>query len=170
MLGRGNGLETEWRKYTSVNYTTICSSNVLSPGRCKAIIWTNAGILLIGPFETNFSEISIEIYRFSFRKMYLKMSSGNLQPFCLGLSQCVNRISSWRFPVVHILQGLQYDTLFCIPVINHLMAMLRDEESGVLNKVKECPVCYFLPVVVVIWHMFFKMMMMWMPLLISMPI
>ena len=28
------------------------------------IIWTNAGILLIGPLGTNFSEILIEIYIF----------------------------------------------------------------------------------------------------------
>ena len=29
----------------------ICSDNVLSPHRRQAIIWTNAGILLIGPFR-----------------------------------------------------------------------------------------------------------------------
>ena len=34
--------------------------NGLSPGRRQAIIWTNAGILLIGPLGTN-SEILIEI-------------------------------------------------------------------------------------------------------------
>ena len=31
--------------------------NGLSPGRCRAIIWTNAGILLIWPLGTNFNEI-----------------------------------------------------------------------------------------------------------------
>ena len=31
--------------------------NGLSPGRREAIIWTNAGILLIGPLGTNFSKI-----------------------------------------------------------------------------------------------------------------
>ena len=35
------------------------SNNYLSPDRRQAIIWTNAGILLIGPLRTNFSEISI---------------------------------------------------------------------------------------------------------------
>ena len=39
----------------------IGSDNGLSPGRRQAIIWTNAGILLIGPLGTNFSEILIEI-------------------------------------------------------------------------------------------------------------
>ena len=37
--------------------TTIDSDNGLSPDRRKAIIRTNAGILLIGPLGTNFSEI-----------------------------------------------------------------------------------------------------------------
>ena len=35
---------------------------------------------------TNFLEILIEIYIFSFKKMHLKMSSGNWQPFCIGLN------------------------------------------------------------------------------------
>ena len=42
----------------------------------QAIIWTDVGILLIGPLGTNFSEILIEIYTFSFRKMHLKMEDG----------------------------------------------------------------------------------------------
>ena len=41
--------------------TIIGSDNGLSPGRRQAIIWTNAGILLIGPLGTNFPEILIEI-------------------------------------------------------------------------------------------------------------
>ena len=41
--------------------TIIGSDNGLLPGRRQAIIWTNAGILLIGPLETIFSEILIEI-------------------------------------------------------------------------------------------------------------
>ena len=73
--------------YICVNTLTIIGSdNGLSPGRCQAIIWTNAGILLNGPLGTNSSEILIEIYPFSFKKMHLKMSSGKWQPFCLGLS------------------------------------------------------------------------------------
>ena len=46
----------------------IGSDNGLSPGRRQAIIWTNAGILLIGPLGINFSEISIKIYTFSLKK------------------------------------------------------------------------------------------------------
>ena len=66
--------------------TIIGSDNSLSPGRRQAIIWTNAGILLIGPVGTNFSEILIEIYTFSFKKMRLKIPSAKWRPCCLGLN------------------------------------------------------------------------------------
>ena len=68
------------------NLTIIVSDNGLSPGRRQAIIWTNAGILLIGPLGTNFSEILIGIQTFSFKKMHLKMSSAKWRPLCLGLN------------------------------------------------------------------------------------
>ena len=55
--------------------TNMGSDNGLSPGRRQAIIWTNAGILLIGPLGTNFSEILIEIQTFSLKKIRLKMLS-----------------------------------------------------------------------------------------------
>ena len=51
--------------------------------RCQAIIWTNAGMLFIGPSGTKFREMLIEIYTFSFKKMHLRMSSGKWRPFCL---------------------------------------------------------------------------------------
>ena len=62
------------------------SDNGLSPGRRQAIIWTNAGILLIGPLGSNFSEILIGIQTFSSTKMHLKMSSAKWRPFCLSLN------------------------------------------------------------------------------------
>ena len=40
----------------------------------------------IGPLGTNFSETSIKIDTFSFKKMHWKMSSGKLRPFCLGFN------------------------------------------------------------------------------------
>ena len=67
------------------NVTIIGSDNGLSPGRCQAIIWNNAGILFIGPLGTNVSETLIEIHTFSFTKMRLKVSSAKWGPFCLGL-------------------------------------------------------------------------------------
>ena len=66
--------------------TIIGSGNGLSSGLHKAIIWSNAGILLIWSLGTHLSEIYIEIHIFSFMQMHLNMSSGKLQPFCLGLS------------------------------------------------------------------------------------
>ena len=66
--------------------TIIGSDNGLSPGRRQAIIWTNAGILLIGPWGTKFSDILIVFQTVSFKKMHLKMSSAKWRPFCLGLN------------------------------------------------------------------------------------
>ena len=80
---------THWGWVTHIcvgNLTIIGSDNDLSPGRRQAIIWTNAGILLIGPLGINFSEILIEIITFSFYKMLLKVSSAKRRPFCFGLN------------------------------------------------------------------------------------
>ena len=66
--------------------TIIVSDNGLSPGRRQAIIWNNAGILLIGPLGTNFSGILIQIHAFSFKKIRLKMSSAKCCSFLLGLN------------------------------------------------------------------------------------
>ena len=83
---------THWGRVTRIwasKSTIIDSDN----GRRQAINGTNAGILFIGPLRTNFSEILIEIDIFSFRKMYLEMSSGNLHPFHLGLNVLTQNIA-----------------------------------------------------------------------------
>ena len=70
---------THWGRVTHIcvsDLTTIGSDNGLSPGRRQAIIWTNAGILLIRPLGTNSSEILIEIHIFPFKIYILK---GRLQ-------------------------------------------------------------------------------------------
>ena len=85
----GDHTLTHWGRMTHISVskvTIIGSDNGLSPDRRQAIIWTNAGILLIGPLGTNFSEILFEIYTFSFKKMHLKMSSGKWRPSCLGVN------------------------------------------------------------------------------------
>ena len=74
--------------------TSIGSDNGLSPGRRQAIIKTNAGILLIRPLWTNFSEFLVEILIFSFKKMRLKVSSAKRRPFCLGLYELSGRMNS----------------------------------------------------------------------------
>ena len=88
---------THWGRVTHicVSKSTINGSdNGLSPGQRRAIIWTSAGILLIGSLRTNFREILIGIETFSFKKMPLKMLSVKWRPFCLGLNvlmqDCVN--------------------------------------------------------------------------------
>ena len=51
---------THWGWVTHIFVSKLAitgSDNGLSPGRRQAIIWTNAGILLIWPLGTNFSEM-----------------------------------------------------------------------------------------------------------------
>ena len=107
-------LLTHWGRVTHIwvsKLTVIGSDNGLSPGWRQAIIWTNAGILLIRTLGTNFSEILSEIHTFSFKKMHLKMSSGKWRPFCLGLyvlimAWCLFRISS-------------HAKVFLLPAVTH---------------------------------------------------
>ena len=81
---------THWDRMTHICVSEIIiigSDNGLSPGRHKAIIWTNAWILLSEPLGTNFSEILIEIHTFSFNKMHLNMSSEKVSHF-VSASMC----------------------------------------------------------------------------------
>ena len=81
---------THWGRVTHIcvsDLTIIGSDNGLSPGRRQAIIWSNAGILLIRTLGTNFSEILSAIHTFSFKKMHLKMSSAKWRLFRLGLNE-----------------------------------------------------------------------------------
>ena len=85
----GSNELTHWDRVTHVcvsKLTIIGSDNDLSPDRRQAIIWTNAGILLIGPLGTNFSEILIKILTLSFKKMRLQVLSAKRWPFCVGLN------------------------------------------------------------------------------------
>ena len=86
-------LLTHWCRVRHIcvgKLTIIGSDNGLSPERRQAIIWTNAGILLIGPLGTNFSEILIEIQTFSLKKIRLKMSSAK----CCSFRAC--KLSRFR--------------------------------------------------------------------------
>ena len=94
------GCLSHWGRVTHIrvsDLTIISSDNGLSPGRRQAIIRTNAGILLIRPWGTNFSEMLIEIHTFSFKKIHLKMSSGKWRPFCLGLNVLMAAESALRW-------------------------------------------------------------------------
>ena len=75
-----DGLETNdvsWRA-NSHKLPTIGSDNGLSPGHCRAIIWTNVGILLIGPLGTSFREILIRLQKFSFKKIHVHFVSASM--------------------------------------------------------------------------------------------
>ena len=76
---------THWGRVTRISsskLTIICSDNGLSPDRRQAIIWTNAGIVLIGPLiMTFYMKICCT---FSVKKMYFKMFTKG-RPFCLIL-------------------------------------------------------------------------------------
>ena len=68
----------------SVNWVSIGPGNGLSPVRCQAITWTNAGLLSIGPLGTNFSETRIKIQKFSFMKINFNLWSVKWPLFCPG--------------------------------------------------------------------------------------
>ena len=96
---------TYWDRVTHLcgsKITIIGSDNGLSPGRRQAIILTNAGVLLIGPVGTKFSEILIEILTVPFKKMRLKWSSAKWRPFCLGLNVLITISFGFFTPVLKI--------------------------------------------------------------------
>ena len=103
---------THWGRVTHMcvsKLAIIGSDNGLSTDRRRSFIWTNVGILLIWHLGTNFSEITIEIYTFSYKKMHLIMSSGKWRSFRLGLNvltwgrcvsagvKCVSHIFVWFY-------------------------------------------------------------------------
>ena len=83
---------THWGRVTQICVSKLAivgSDNGLSPSWLQAIIWTNAGILSIGPLGMKFNEILIEIDTLSFKKMRLKMSFAKWRPSCLGLNELI---------------------------------------------------------------------------------
>ena len=83
------GMLTHWGRVTHIclsKIISIASDNGLATSRRQAIIWTNAGILLIWPLGTNFSEILIKIHISSFKKIYLKMWPAKYRPSCPNLN------------------------------------------------------------------------------------
>ena len=68
--------------------TIIGSDNGLSPGWRQAIIWTNAGMLMV-PLGAKFSEILVEILTFSLKKCGLMCrlrSGGHFVSVSIGLN------------------------------------------------------------------------------------
>ena len=113
---------THWGRVTHIcvsKLTIIGSDNGLSPGRRQAIIWTNAGLLLIGPLGTNFSEILIAILTFSSKKMRLKVSSAKRRLFCLGLNELRGSVTStWDTFLITTINYTRLDIdIECLPTI-----------------------------------------------------
>ena len=79
------------------NLNVIGPDNGLSPGRRQAIIWTNAGILWIGPLGTNVSEILIEILIFVIQENACESVVCEMASI-LSRPQCVN----WLMQVVSV--------------------------------------------------------------------
>ena len=90
--------------------TIVGSDNGLSPGRRQAIILTNAGILLIGPLGTNFSEILIATETFSFKTMHSKMSSAKWRLFGLGLNE-LKAMDQWVNGILLYFSNCVFDGL-----------------------------------------------------------
>ena len=126
---------THWGRVTHVcvsKLTIFGSDNGLSPGRRQAIIWTNAGILLIRTLGTNFSEILGEIHSFSFKKMHLKMSSAGGRLFSLGLNELNDRTMHINRLAIHVnndaiyfLQKYFISTKFRLCQFNHNFYMTK---------------------------------------------
>ena len=107
-----------------IKLTIIGSDNGLLPGQCQAIIWTNARLLLVWPLGTNFSEISIDIKAFSFKKIHFKMSSGKWWAFCLDLNVLKSQVSCtgcWLLLLgIKWLTHCKYVTLMCLQLHNFI--------------------------------------------------
>ena len=94
---------THWGRATHIcvgKLTIIGSDNGLSPVRRQAIIWTIAGILLIGPLGTNFSEILIGIQTFSFRENAFGNVVCEMASICLGLNVLIKGFIHPNYPML----------------------------------------------------------------------
>ena len=124
------------------NQAITDSDNGLSPCRHQAIIWTNVGTLLIGPFGTNFSEISIQIHTFWFKKVHLKC------PFCLSINVLISQPTSilyYAFPF-KISFSLRWRHNGCHSVSNHqprecLLRRLIRRTSKKISKLRVTGLC-----------------------------
>ena len=156
---------THWGRVTHIcvsKLTIIGPDNGLSPGRRQAIIWTNTGILLIGPLGTNFSENLSGIQTFSFKKMPLKMSSGKWRPSCLGLNVlnirkqaftrcfCVYRdISLFLIEVLSVLVKEKFLFIFAAP---HAISICFKQTFRAWKSSTRTPFICFLGISPTTWH------------------
>ena len=96
--------------------TSIGSDNGLSPDRRQAIVWTNAGILLIGPLHGSRLQWNLNrnLYRFIQENAALENIVWKWRPFCLGLN-----VFTTRYNVVNWV-GNQYRSInsYVFPILS----------------------------------------------------
>ena len=92
-------VSTLWRltNWDHVTHIMVGNLTIIGSDKRHGIIWTNAGIMLIRPLGTNFSEILIKMHTFSFNKKHLNMSDKQ-RPVCLGLNVSNSALicSAWQ--------------------------------------------------------------------------
>ena len=133
-------------------FTIIDSDNGLSPGRHQTIIWTNAGILLIGPVGTNFSEILITVCIFllkknAFENVIWKMAAILSQPQCVNPLNAVF-VMSPKFTLKKYHCQLNIPTWYrnCLTVGCELIYMLINIKSDsyyAYGKTRDLPIWLF---------------------------
>ena len=98
------------------NLTIIGSDNGLSPGRRQAIIWTNAGILLIGPLETKFSEINSYVFMHenAFENVVCEMAAILSRPQCVKIWNPIVEISWSLYCLILIVSLLWLISIFIL--------------------------------------------------------
>ena len=119
-------LLTHWGRVTHIcvgKLSIIGSHNGLSPGRRPSIIWTNAGILLIGPLGTNFSENWIGFEKFSIKEMYFKMSA-KCRLFGLGLNELIGPLGT--------MTSQCFNNSTCDVTMGHTLGALINQNSALL--------------------------------------
>ena len=127
---------THWSRVTHIcvsKLTNIGSDNDLPPGRRQAIIWANAGILLIWHVETNFSEILIEIHIFLFKKMHLKISSRLRNVVRFVLASMYKGLGRWPPFICHF-QLRFVPTIVDTPELVLVMTWSHQATSHYLNQ------------------------------------
>ena len=160
-----NSCITHWGREMHIcisKLSIIGSDNGLSPGWCQTIIWSNAGILSIGPIGTIFNEILIEIHTFSFKKIHFKMSSGKWWPFCLCLNVLIyhwmplSTVVTNQYTIVSRNQSQSRfcslnETLMDITCFNKFMAIISLHFHHMVWQHICQDICKNVPYLLVIW-------------------
>ena len=126
-----------------IKLTTIGSNKGLSPDRRQAIIWTNAGILLIGPLGTNFRVILIEenvfenvVWKMAIifsRPQCVKSASdggyqrNDLGQFDIATNNCSSVINNTNTPTNEIPKYLHH---FCRSIVFWTSYFIRIASAG----------------------------------------